>query len=257
MRSRRSRRGWRRTRRRVLEPSLLWTSTHPNVRLAAVRVRPVPDTSPTIIDTMSTTAAAVVARRRAIGRSRRSSTPCGSCSVGNHWRRSPSRISPPARDLAIRARLLLRLPRRGHRRPFRSRRRRHPQRDERLLHDVGRCDDRRSARGRRRLSRALAHARIRAASDGDALGIRPRPPSLLGRPFAGAPRGGGTGDRTRERAAGRALPGPPAAADLARVLFAMLWRTGYEIGGLETEQETRKRVDAATAVIARTLFGSF
>ncbi len=61
----------------------------------------------------------------------------------------------------------------------------------------------------------------------------------------------------RERAAGRALPGPPGAAELARVLFAMLWRTGYEISVAgSSKRETRLRVDAATAVIARALFGS-
>ena len=61
----------------------------------------------------------------------------------------------------------------------------------------------------------------------------------------------------RERAAGRALPGPPAAEDLAQVLFAMLWRTGYEISvAVSPERETLRRVDAATAVIERAVFGT-
>jgi AcrR family transcriptional regulator len=60
----------------------------------------------------------------------------------------------------------------------------------------------------------------------------------------------------RARAEGRAAPAPPAAADLARVLFAMLWRTGYELS-MEgaSKRETARRVDAVTTVIARAVVG--
>src|SRR5262249_5293101 len=60
----------------------------------------------------------------------------------------------------------------------------------------------------------------------------------------------------RERAAGRAAPGPPDAADLARVLFAMLWRTGYELS-VEgaSRREPERRVDAITTVIGRAVVG--
>ena len=61
----------------------------------------------------------------------------------------------------------------------------------------------------------------------------------------------------RERAAGRALPAPPDAADLARVLFAMLWRIGYELSvASASKRETERLVDVATTVMARALFGT-
>ncbi len=60
----------------------------------------------------------------------------------------------------------------------------------------------------------------------------------------------------RERAEGRARPGPPGAAELAQVLFAMLWRTGYEISVAgSSKRDTQRRIDAATAVIAWSVFG--
>jgi AcrR family transcriptional regulator len=60
-----------------------------------------------------------------------------------------------------------------------------------------------------------------------------------------------------ERAAGRALPGPPAERDLARALMAMLWRSGYELS-LERRSAAalRRRIDTLTAVSLRAIYGA-
>ena len=60
-----------------------------------------------------------------------------------------------------------------------------------------------------------------------------------------------------ERRAGCALPAPPAARDLARVLFATLWRTGYEVSLTPpSAAEERRIVDTVTLVIIRSVYGT-
>jgi TetR/AcrR family transcriptional regulator, ethionamide resistance regulator len=60
----------------------------------------------------------------------------------------------------------------------------------------------------------------------------------------------------RERAAGRALPAPPPAALLARALFNMLWRAGYEasLRGRDAAAD-QELVDALTVVCVRAVYG--
>lgn len=62
----------------------------------------------------------------------------------------------------------------------------------------------------------------------------------------------------RERQhAGTALPPPPEAKDLVRALFAMLWRTGYELSLQPvTRAEERRRIEALTTVCIRAVFGT-
>jgi AcrR family transcriptional regulator len=59
-----------------------------------------------------------------------------------------------------------------------------------------------------------------------------------------------------QRGLGRALAAPPSSKDLVRVLFAMLWRTGYELS-LQSPSRTEEQriVDALTAVFVRSCFG--
>jgi len=57
------------------------------------------------------------------------------------------------------------------------------------------------------------------------------------------------------RAEGRATPAPPSSHDLARVLFAMLWRTSYDISlGRYTRAEEQRLIDTLTAVCYSSLF---
>lgn len=59
-----------------------------------------------------------------------------------------------------------------------------------------------------------------------------------------------------EREAGRALPAPPDARDLARVMSAMLWRVGYETSLTPPSADGDARVvDTLTAVILRSVYG--
>jgi AcrR family transcriptional regulator len=61
----------------------------------------------------------------------------------------------------------------------------------------------------------------------------------------------------RAQDAGTALPPPPAAKDLVRVLYAMLWRTGYDFSlHPMTRTQERQLIDALTATFARTIFGT-
>ena len=61
----------------------------------------------------------------------------------------------------------------------------------------------------------------------------------------------------RERVLGRALPGPPAARDLARVLSAMLWRSGYETSLTPPSPAADRRVvEALTTVTLRAVYGT-
>jgi AcrR family transcriptional regulator len=65
------------------------------------------------------------------------------------------------------------------------------------------------------------------------------------------------GTISAERDAGRALPGPPAARDLAQALMAMLWRAGYELSLEQPSAATqRRRVDSLTAVCVRSIYGT-
>lgn len=60
-----------------------------------------------------------------------------------------------------------------------------------------------------------------------------------------------------QRAAGRALPGPPAAKDLAHALGAMLWRAGYELSLAASWTRSRKRLaDTLTTIYLRAVFVS-
>lgn len=55
-----------------------------------------------------------------------------------------------------------------------------------------------------------------------------------------------------QRREGRVLPAPPASKDLVRALFAMLWRTGYEISVRAPSRAEEKRiVDTLATVILR------
>ena len=59
-----------------------------------------------------------------------------------------------------------------------------------------------------------------------------------------------------ERDAGRALPGPPSAPDLASALVAMLWRSGFELSvDQPSAAEQRRRVDTLTTVCRRAVYG--
>ena len=59
-----------------------------------------------------------------------------------------------------------------------------------------------------------------------------------------------------ERAAGRALPAPPEAIDLARAIIAMLWRTGYELSLTKPSKAADARVvDSLTAAVMRIIYG--
>lgn len=60
-----------------------------------------------------------------------------------------------------------------------------------------------------------------------------------------------------QRAAGLAIPAPPAEDDLARALVAMMWRSGYEIS-LEklSPPALQRRIDALVAVSLRAIYGS-
>jgi AcrR family transcriptional regulator len=62
-----------------------------------------------------------------------------------------------------------------------------------------------------------------------------------------------------ERAAGRALPAPPAADDLARALVAMFWRSGYQLSLLPADQraaEAERQVDTLALINHRAIYGS-
>jgi TetR/AcrR family transcriptional regulator, ethionamide resistance regulator len=61
-----------------------------------------------------------------------------------------------------------------------------------------------------------------------------------------------------ERTAGRALPGPPAADDLARALVAMFWRSGYDLSLRPTDDqaaEAERLVETLAQVNHRAIFG--
>ncbi len=60
-----------------------------------------------------------------------------------------------------------------------------------------------------------------------------------------------------ERAAGRALPGPPEAIDLVRALSAMIWRRGYELS-LRSPEELLDPTHAETliTIALRAVYGS-
>lgn len=59
-----------------------------------------------------------------------------------------------------------------------------------------------------------------------------------------------------QRREGRLLPAPPASKDLVRALFAMLWRTGYELSVRPTSRAEEKRiVDTLATVIVRSCTG--
>jgi len=58
------------------------------------------------------------------------------------------------------------------------------------------------------------------------------------------------------RTKGLAPPGPPDAHDLVRVLFAMLWRTGYDISlGRFSPDEEQRLIDTLTRVCYTAVFG--
>jgi AcrR family transcriptional regulator len=60
-----------------------------------------------------------------------------------------------------------------------------------------------------------------------------------------------------ERDAGRALPAPPEAIDLARAIIAMLWRSGYELSLTKpTKAGDARVVDSLTAAVMRIIYGS-
>jgi TetR/AcrR family transcriptional regulator, ethionamide resistance regulator len=60
-----------------------------------------------------------------------------------------------------------------------------------------------------------------------------------------------------ERAAGRAMPGPPDASDLAGILIGMFWRAGYELSlAPQPEDITARVVDTLTAVCLRAIYGT-
>lgn len=60
-----------------------------------------------------------------------------------------------------------------------------------------------------------------------------------------------------QRREGRVLPAPPASKDLVRALFAMLWRTGYELSVRPTSRAEEKRiVDTLATVIVRSCTGA-
>ncbi len=60
-----------------------------------------------------------------------------------------------------------------------------------------------------------------------------------------------------QRRIGRAFAAPPSSADLVRVLFAMLWRTGYELSLQQPSRAEEKRVvDTLTTVFVRSCFGA-
>jgi AcrR family transcriptional regulator len=59
-----------------------------------------------------------------------------------------------------------------------------------------------------------------------------------------------------ERARGRALPGPPAARDLARALIALLWRSGYELSLTPASKRAdAKVVDTVATICLRAIYG--
>ncbi len=61
----------------------------------------------------------------------------------------------------------------------------------------------------------------------------------------------------RERVEGRALAGPPGSRDLARVLAAMLWRTGYETSLTPPSADfDRRMIDSLTTVMLRAVYGT-
>jgi AcrR family transcriptional regulator len=62
-----------------------------------------------------------------------------------------------------------------------------------------------------------------------------------------------------ERTAGRALPGPPTAEDLARALVAMFWRSGYELSLRPPDQradEAERLVETLAQINHRAIYGS-
>ncbi len=60
-----------------------------------------------------------------------------------------------------------------------------------------------------------------------------------------------------ERDAGRALPEPPAAAELARALGAMLWRSGYELSLRRRSARAQEElVETLTTVCLRAVYGT-
>lgn len=60
-----------------------------------------------------------------------------------------------------------------------------------------------------------------------------------------------------ERAAGRALPGPPDAGDLAGILIGMFWRAGYDLSLAARPGDVAARVvDTLTAVCLRAIYGA-
>jgi AcrR family transcriptional regulator len=60
-----------------------------------------------------------------------------------------------------------------------------------------------------------------------------------------------------ERARGRALPAPPNARDLARVLIGMFWRAGYELSLTAPSKRADARViDTLSTVCVRAIYGA-
>jgi len=59
-----------------------------------------------------------------------------------------------------------------------------------------------------------------------------------------------------ERAAGRALPAPPDARDLAGAVISLLWRSGYELSLSKPSKAADARmVDTLTIVLMRAMYG--
>jgi TetR/AcrR family transcriptional regulator, ethionamide resistance regulator len=60
-----------------------------------------------------------------------------------------------------------------------------------------------------------------------------------------------------DRRAGRALPGPPSAHDLAVTLMSMMWRCGYDLSLAPPSEEADARMaDTLTAVGMRAIYGA-
>lgn len=60
-----------------------------------------------------------------------------------------------------------------------------------------------------------------------------------------------------QRREGRVLPAPPASKDLVRALFAMLWRTGYELSVRPTNRAQEQRIiDTLATVVVRSCTGT-